>query len=404
MNQIIIHVDMDAFYASVEMRDNPSLRGKPLIIGAYPNERGVVATCSYEARKFGVHSAMNIKEAYRLCPKGIYVHPNFDKYKAVSAKLHEIWNTYASEAEYIALDEAYLDVTEQAKNFDGAREIAKIIKQRTKDELGLTCSIGVAYSKTAAKTASEEKKPNGYFEIQTPEDFVNLIIDREVRVIYTVGEKTEEKLKSIGINTVRDIRERQDEVIRLLGKQGQWITQIAYGIDNRKVVTYRAEDAKSIGREITFQKDVLNDVLLNDVIFLLSLCVFHRAKRVGLYGNGVSLKITYSNMKTISRSPAISYCDSPSKIYQIAESMFKNVEKQPIRLIGVSVYNLSSKFIGQLTFDSFWEEKNNNKEEIIEQKLELLNKRYHLDFAGNLDKIFHGVTLYKTIEYMRKHI
>ncbi len=123
---------MDAFYASVEMRDNPSLRGKPLIIGAYPNERGVVATCSYEARKFGVHSAMNIKEAYRLCPKGIYVHPNFDKYKAVSSKLHEIWNTYVSEAEYIALDEAYLDVTEQAKDFDGAREIAKIIKQRTK--------------------------------------------------------------------------------------------------------------------------------------------------------------------------------------------------------------------------------------------------------------------------------
>ena len=384
MNQIIIHVDMDAFYASVEMRDNPSLRGKPLIIGAYPNERGVVATCSYEARKFGVHSAMNIKEAYRLCPKGIYVHPNFDK--------------------YIALDEAYLDVTEQAKDFDGAREIAQIIKQRTKDELGLTCSIGVAYSKTAAKTASEEKKPNGYFEIQTPDDFVNLIIDRDVRVIYTVGEKTEEKLKSIGINTVRDIRNRQDEVIKLLGKQGQWITQIAYGIDNRKVVTYRAEDAKSIGREITFQKDVLNDILLDDVLFLLSLCVFHRAKRVGLYGNGVSLKITYSDMKTITRSQAISYCDSPSQIYKIAESMLKKVEKQPIRLIGVSVYNLSSKFTGQLTFDPFWEEKNNNKEDIIEQKLEMLQNRYHLDFAGNLDKIFHGVTLYKTIEYMRKHI
>jgi DNA polymerase-4/DNA polymerase IV (DinB-like DNA polymerase) len=143
---------------------------------------------------------------------------------------------------------------------------------------------------------------------------------------------------------------------------------------------------------------------LNDVLFLLSLCVFHRAKRVGLYGNGVSLKITYSNMKTITRSQAISYCDSPAQIFKIAESMFEKVEKQPIRLIGVSIYNLSSKFIGQLTFDSFWEEKNNNKEDIIEQKLELLNDRYHLDFAGNLDKIFHGITLYKTIEYMRKHI
>ena len=129
MNQIIIHVDMDAFYASVEMRDHPSLRGKPLIIGSMPNERGVVATCSYEARKYGIHSAMNIKEAYRRCPNGIYMHPDFDKYKAVSAQLHEIWNTYAEASEYIALDEAYLDVTGKVKNYDGAREIAHTINR-----------------------------------------------------------------------------------------------------------------------------------------------------------------------------------------------------------------------------------------------------------------------------------
>ena len=161
MNQIIIHVDMDAFFASVEMRDHPELRGKPLIIGSLPTERGVVATCSYEARKYGVHSAMNIKEAYRLCPNGIYRHPDFDKYKEVSRQLHEIWNTYASAAENVALDEAYLDVTEQAKDLEGARRIAKIIKERTRQELGLTCSVGVAYSKTAAKMASEEQKPDG---------------------------------------------------------------------------------------------------------------------------------------------------------------------------------------------------------------------------------------------------
>lgn len=175
MNQIIIHVDMDAFYASVEMRDHPSLRGKPLIIGSMPNERGVVATCSYEARKYGIHSAMNIKEAYRRCPNGIYMRPDFDKYKAVSAQLHEIWNTYADASEYIALDEAYLDVTGKAKNFDGAREIAHTIKRRTHDELGLSCSVGVAYSKTAAKTASEEKKPDGYFEIPDEKAFMDLI-------------------------------------------------------------------------------------------------------------------------------------------------------------------------------------------------------------------------------------
>ena len=219
LKQIIIHVDMDAFYASVEMRDDPSLRGKPLIIGSLPNERGVVATCSYEARKYGVHSGMNIKDAYRLCPGGIFRHPNFDKYKAVSAQLHAIWDAYASASEAIALDEAYLDVTEKAGDWDGAREIARTIKRRTRDELHLTCSVGLAYSKTAAKTASEEKKPDGYFEIETAEDFAELIRDRDVKVLYTVGESTAEKLYAAGIHTVRDIQQRQEDVVRLLGRR-----------------------------------------------------------------------------------------------------------------------------------------------------------------------------------------
>ena len=229
MEQIILHVDMDAFYASVEMRDDPTLRGKPLIIGSLPHERGVVATCSYAARPYGVRSGMNIKDAYRLCPQGIYMHPNFDKYKAVSRQLHEIWEAYASAAESIALDEAYLDLTETAGDWDTARKIAQTIKRRTLQEVGLTCSVGVAYSKTAAKTASEEKKPDGYFEIRTAEDFVNLIIDRDVRVLYTVGAMTAEKLHGAGIHTVRDIRERQEEVVRLLGKQGRWIARTAAG-------------------------------------------------------------------------------------------------------------------------------------------------------------------------------
>ena len=283
MGQIIIHVDMDAFFASVEIRDNPALRGKPLIIGSLPGERGVVATCSYEARRYGVHSAMNIKEAYRRCPQGIYMHPNMDKYKVVSGQLHEIWNAYAAAAETIALDEAYLDVTRQAGNLEGARRIAMTIKQRTRAEIGLTCSIGVAYSKTAAKTASEEKKPDGYFEIPTPEDFVNLMIGRDVRSLYTVGQMTAEKLYASGIHTVRDIREKQELVIRLLGKQGQWLTKLAFGIDDRKVTPYRPQDAKSIGREVTFQEDVNNFELLKDVLVLLALCVEHRAKRYSLY-------------------------------------------------------------------------------------------------------------------------
>ena len=150
MEQMIIHVDMDAFYASVEVRDNPFLYGKPLIIGSMPTERGVVATCSYEARKFGIHSGMNIKDAYRLCPGGVYMHSNFDKYRIVSGQLHEIWNACATASEYIALDEAYLDVTERAGNWKEAREIAWSVKHRIWKELRLKCSVGVAYSKAAA--------------------------------------------------------------------------------------------------------------------------------------------------------------------------------------------------------------------------------------------------------------
>ena len=400
MDQIIIHVDMDAFYASVEMRDNPALRGKPLIIGSKPTERGVVATCNYEARKYGVHSAMNIKEAYRLCPNGIYMHPNFEKYKAVSAQLNDIWNSYSSASERISLDEAYLDVTEQAVDWEGARRIGKTIKQRVLDEAGLTCSVGVAYSKTAAKMASEEKKPDGYFEIPTPEDFVNLIIDRDVKVLYTVGEKTAEKLHAAGIRTVRDMQQRKADAERLLGKHGRWLTQIAFGIDKRKVEPYRPEDAKSIGRELTFQADVTDFEFLKDVLFLLSLSVENRTRRVGLFGNGISLKITYANMRGITRSRIVPPCDSAMTIYRESVRMLEQIEKRPVRLIGTSIYNLSDDRVRQLSFDDFLTgDESRDRQKLLDK----LGNKYHLDFAGNLEKIYHGETLHRTVEYMRKH-
>ena len=405
MEQIIIHVDMDAFYASVEIRDNPSLKGKPLIIGSLPNERGVVATCSYEARKYGVRSAMNIKEAYRLCPNGIYMHPNFNKYKAVSEQLHKIWKTYSSQLEAIALDEAYLDVTKQAVNIEGARKIAQTIKQRTKKELGLNCSIGVAYSKVAAKTASEEKKPDGYFEIPAPEDFVNLIIDRDVSVIYSVGKKTAEKLYSVGIKTVRNVRERKKEVINLLGKQGKLITEIAYGKDDRKVVTYRPQDAKSISREITFQKDVKNYNLLKDVLFLLALCIEHRAKKLGLYGTGISLKLTYYDMKSITRSKRVSSNVCAVTIYNETVKMLELVKKQPVRLVGAGIYNLSDKQEeSQFYIKELFEDGKTQHNTELKELFTALQKRYRLDFKKNVDKIYQNDTLHKTVEYMRKHI
>ncbi len=401
MNQIIIHVDMDAFYASVEVRDDPSLRGKPLIIGALPSERGVVATCSYEARKFGVHSGMSIKDAYRLCPRGIYRHPDFDKYRAVSHQLREIWRSYAAAMETIALDEAYLDVTEQAGNWEGAREIAQLIKRRTREELHLSCSVGLAYSKTAAKTASEEKKPDGYFEILSPKAFTDLIADRDVQVLYTVGEKTAQKLHAAGIRTVRDVQQRQEEVIRLLGKQGRWVTQIAFGIDDRSVTPYRPEDAKSIGREITFQEDVGDYAFLKEVLFLLALNVENRVRRVGLHGKGVTLKLTYANMKSITRSRILEDCVDAVTIYREAEKLLEQVENKPVRLIGV--YNLSGEEERQMSFGELLGEEAIDRASEQKRLLAELQDHYHLDFEGHLEQLYHTQTLHRTVEYMRRH-
>ena len=394
---------MDAFYASVEIRDNPDLRGKPLIIGSLPHERGVVATCSYVARKFGVRSGMNIKDAYRLCPQGIFMHPNFDKYKSVSEQLNAIWNTYASASQRISLDEAYLDVTRQAVDWEGARRIGRLIKQRTLDEVRLTCSVGVAYSKTAAKMASEEKKPDGYFEIPTAEDFVRLILDRDVGVLYTVGAQTAKKLHDAGIMTVRDLRENPDVVVRLLGKHGRWLVQVAHGDDDRPVQPYRPEDAKSVGREVTFQENVRNYELLKDVLFLLALSVERRAGRYGLRGRGVTLKLTYTNMRTISRSRALSYATSSAiTIHREALSLLDEVGREPVRLVGVSLYNITDHEVGQIVMRDFLEDQTQQEAE-RQQLFAGLQRRYGLDFASNLDKIHRMETMHKTIEYMRKH-
>ena len=398
MDQIIIHVDMDAFYASVEIRDDPALAGKPLIIGSLPTERGVVATCSYEARKFGVHSGMSIKDAYRLCPAGVYMHSNFEKYRAVSQQLHAIWNEYATASEYIALDVAYLDVTETAGSFEKAREFALAIKRRTRDEIGLSCSVGVAYSKTAAKTASEEKKPGGYFEIPSAEDYVNLIIDRDVRVLYTVGAKTAERLHQAGICTVRDVRENRDAVISLLGKQGQMVTELAFGIDDRKVTPYRVQDAKSISRELTFQEDVASFAFLKQVLLLLAIAVEARTRRYGLHGRGVTLKLTYANMKSITRSKAFDRTvDDAVTIYREAVQLLEQVPQQPVRLVGVGVYHLSEDYAEQLMMEGFEEHRSRDPAADLKAELEALGQQYHLDFYGHREELSHSQTLYKTV-------
>lgn len=376
MSGTIIHVDMDAFYAAVEARDNPELRGKPLIIGALPSERGVVSTCSYEARKFGVRSAMSIKEAYRLCPKGIYMHPNPRKYKEVSNRIHEIWLSYTDAVEYISLDEGFLDVTGSAAIFGGAKAIALAIKVRTKEETGLTCSVGIGYSMMSAKLASEEKKPDGFFEIPDPEALKALIIDRGVRIIYGVGPKTAAALQGAGINTVRDILDNKQTVISLLDNHGRQIIDLAEGVGGRRVTPYYEEAAKSFGKEHTFQQDTADFNFLKDVLRLIAKELSLKIQLDGVYARTVTLKVKYANMRLITRSKSGDPICGARDIYNTAASMLDTVEKRSIRLVGITLSGFTELEARQLMLDDMDHLPEKERKDALDKALLNLQRRY----------------------------
>ena len=396
MNKTIIHVDMDAFYAAVEVRDDPELRGKPLIIGALPHERGVVSTCSYEARAFGVRSAMSIKDAYRLCPHGIYMHPNMHKYVEASNRIHEIWLTYTDLAEFISLDEGFLDVTGTAAHFAGAnntdpagaaRKVGLLIKERTLAETGLTCSVGIGYSKTSAKIASEEKKPDGFFEIPDAGAFKDLIIDRCVRVIYGVGPKTAEALQRAGIATVRDILDNKFAVIGLLGSHGQEIIDLAEGADDRRVTPYYEAEAKSISREQTFQQDITDINYLKDALRLLAKELSLKIRFEGIFARTVTLKVKYANMKLITRSKSGDAINRAKDIYSIAASLLDTVEKRPVRLVGIGLSGFAESELRQMTMDDLGNQRDNEKKEALDRTLLELQRRYGGDVIKTGDEI-----------------
>lgn len=347
MDKIFIHVDMDAFFAAVEVRDNPELSGKPLIIGAMPNERGVVSTCSYEARKYGIHSAMSIKEAYRRCPNGIYMHPNMAKYKEASDRIHEIWSEYTDLIEYISLDEGYLDMTGSAHLFGDACNAAMEIKQRTKEYVGLTCSVGIGYNMMSAKLSSEEKKPDGFFRIRNAEELKKLIIDRDVRVLLGVGAKTAATLHNEGFNTVRDIYQDPERLIRRFGNLGIKIIDYANGIDPRAVCVN--SKAKSIGKEHTFQEDITDYSYLEDALLLTARDLSFEINQKKLYCCTITLKITYGNMKAVTRSKTASYTNQTDDIYNSAKTMLRSLEKKPVRLIGITLSHFSDTASHQLS-------------------------------------------------------
>ena len=397
MQRVIIHVDMDAFYASVEIRDNPQLKYKPVVVGAKPHERGVVSTCNYIARKYGIHSAMNIKEAYRLCPKAVFLHGDYEKYRRISKQLHHIWATYADVTEYIACDEGYLDVSRAVKDFHSPEELGLLIKARVKAETGLNCSVGIGYSKAAAKIASEEKKPDGFFVIPDRKTYCQLIYDRDIRVILGIGKRTAERLKGYGISKVKDIIAKQEQVRNILGpKQSSFVINAALGLDDRPVTHYEAADAKSLSREMTFQHDQSNFAFLKDVLLLLARNVDERLKQRGLYGRTVTLKVIYGNMKTITRSQSCDSTDDGYEIYKIAVELLKKIKQEPVRLVGLGMQNLSKEYIRQLTLADLPDDFAKNS---MEQGIRQLEKRYGLDLS--LEKMHSSLGyIYTAVEKM----
>lgn len=341
VSRTIIHLDMDAFFAAIEVRDNPDLKGKPLIIGALPSERGVVSTCSYEARKFGVHSAMNIKEAYRRCPHGIYMHGDMKKYACASEEIHKIMMKYTDCIEFVALDEGYMDVTASLRLFGSAEEIGKQLKKEVFEKIGVTCSVGVSYCMMGAKLASEEKKPDGFFVIPDKESLVRLIHKRPVGIISGIGLKTAEKLKAMGIFTVEDLLNTPKERIDALGASGREMLKMASGNDDRRVVADSA--VKSIGREHTFQTNITDISVLEDTLLLLAGDVSFRAKRGNVWGKTVTLKVKFSNMKSITRAKSGDAVNSQREIWNIAKELLRHEKiNESVRLVGVSISNLQN--------------------------------------------------------------
>ena len=336
----ILHVDMDAFYASVEVRDDPSLRGKPVCVGGSSDRRGVISAASYEARTFGVHSAMPTAQALRLCPDLVLLPANFDKYTRESRRIMEIFQRYTPVVEPLSLDEAFLDVSGSERLFGDAVTIGKAIKADILKETGLVASVGVAPSKFLAKLASDLDKPDGFRVIQ-PDEVRDVLDPLPVSKIFGVGPRNAKRLESLGVRTVADLANRtRIEVLREFGASGAWIHDLANGIDTRRVSPHRVE--KSHGMERTFAEDIADREELRLILYEFCEEVSYDLRHRGLRGRTITLKARYASFKTLTRSKTVDVpVNEGKRIYTVARELLGRVPEGPLRLLGVSISNLS---------------------------------------------------------------
>lgn len=345
----IIHVDMDSFYASVEQRDFPELRGKTIAVGGSPDGRGVVATSSYEARKYGVKSAMSSRQALQLCPELIFVKPRFEIYKKVSTEIRAIFQRYTDLIEPLSLDEAYLDVSEDKLGVGSAIDIAKAIKAAIHTELGLTASAGVSTNKFTAKIASDFNKPDGLTFIG-PSKVVPFLESLPIEKFFGVGKVTAQKMKGMGIHFGKDLKRfSEDELALRFGKSGKFFYNMVRGNDDRPVRPNRI--AKSIGIEDTFERDIADAQEMRVEIDLLCQKLEKRIQAKSRSGRTITLKIKFSDFSQITRSHSgLEYMNNYPDILEIALKLFDKVneENKKVRLIGVSMSNFYDQDLDKL--------------------------------------------------------
>ncbi len=340
----IIHIDMDAFFASVEELDNPKLRGLPLIVGGEPTSRGVVAACSYAARAFGVHSAMPSAHARRLCPAAIFVRPRMERYRQISQHIMSLFFEYTNLVEPLSLDEAFLDVTVNTIGESSATRLAEQLRARIADECGLTASAGVSCNKFLAKVASGMRKPNGLTVIP-PDKAAQFVAGLPVRKFFGVGQATERKMQEAGISTGADLLQfSQDELCQLFGKNGLFFYSIARGIDHRTVQAHRVR--KSIGTETTLAKDILAIEMVQQVLQGLTTELAADLAARKACGRTLTLKVRYHDFSTISRSCTVAagFAGVDDVEMQLPRLLAATeAGRRPIRLLGISVSNLLSE-------------------------------------------------------------
>lgn len=341
MRRWIMHVDMDAFFASVEQRDDPALQGKPVIVGG-KSRRSVVATASYEARAFGVHSAMPLSQARRLCPHGCFVAPRFEAYREASDAIHQVMLHYADAYEPISLDEAFLDISGMGNQYPTLGAIGRAIKEEIRSAVHLTASVGIAPNKFLAKMASDMKKPDGLCIIPYGRER-EVLAPLPVRRLWGVGEVTEKKLLAAGFRTIADIQEAPPEKLSaLLGNQGPLLKDLSFGIDDRPVVSSR--QVKSIGDESTYEYDLTDRQKIDREIAIHSDIVAQRLRRHDLAARTISLKIRFASFKTIMRSLSLEEgTNLQETIDSTCQTLLSRIPlTEGIRLIGVTASNLGA--------------------------------------------------------------